>query len=213
MMSREIITGIYKITNLVNGKMYIGQSIDIYKRWKEHNNIAFRTTSKSYNYPLYKAIRKYGIDNFKFEIIEECSIEKLNDKEIYYINKYNTCIFNKNSFGYNMTLGGEGHRGYKHSEESKRKIGEASKGNQYAKGVNIGNQYAKGNKLSEETKKQMGISRKKNVNNGCKYIQCLETGEIQRVNEWKIAGYHNVWRAVKEGKTCCGYHFVYVEIA
>ena len=104
-MSREIITGIYKITNLVNGKMYIGQSIDIYKRWKEHNNIAFRTTSKSYNYPLYKAIRKYGIDNFKFEIIEECSIEKLNDKEIYYINKYNTCIFNKNSFGYNMIFG------------------------------------------------------------------------------------------------------------
>ena len=59
----------------------------------------------------------------------------------------------------------------------------------------------------------MRISRKKNLNNGCKYIQCLETGEIQRVNEWKIAGYHNVWRAVKEGKTCCGYHFVYVEIA
>ena len=154
MMSREIITGIYKITNLVNGKMYIGQSIDIYKRWKEHNNIAFRTTSKSYNYPLYKAIRKYGIDNFKFEIIEECSIEKLNDKEIYYIDKYNTCIFNKNSFGYNMTLGGEGHRGYKHSEETKQKI---SKNHADMSGENC---YCYGKHRSEEIKQKISNSRK-----------------------------------------------------
>ena len=153
-MSREIITGIYKITNLVNGKMYIGQSIDIYKRWKEHNNIAFRTTSKSYNYPLYKAIRKYGIDNFKFEIIEECSIEKLNDKEIYYIDKYNTCIFNKNSFGYNMTLGGEGHRGYKHSEETKQKI---SKNHADMSGENC---YCYGKHRSEEIKQKISNSRK-----------------------------------------------------
>lgn len=104
----EIICGIYKITNLRNGKMYIGQSIDIYNRWLQHyHNI----NKKNHRTLLSSAMKSYGFNNFQFEIIEECSIEELNEKEIYYIQKYNTYYLSENSNGYNMTLGGDGQRG------------------------------------------------------------------------------------------------------
>lgn len=88
--------GIYKITNLLNQKVYIGQSVDIEQRWKKH------CFTKD-NCAIHKAIQKYGEKNFSFEVLEECKQEELNDKEIYYINKYNSY-----TNGYNMTLGGEG---------------------------------------------------------------------------------------------------------
>lgn len=92
---------IYKITNRVNGKVYIGQTrFTVEHKFKQHY--------KNYNIehrqrPLYHAFAKYGIDNFSVETIEECSIEKLNEREIYWIAYYDS--FNK---GYNATLGGSG---------------------------------------------------------------------------------------------------------
>lgn len=97
-----MITGIYKITNLVNGHAYIGQSIDIEKRWKNHKITAYNKNDSGYMYPLYQAIRKYGIEYFSFDILEECEYEKLNEREMYYIQLYNT--YHK---GYNQTLGGD----------------------------------------------------------------------------------------------------------
>ena len=99
--------GIYKITNLINGHSYIGLSTHIEDRWQYHKT--------KYNWErekdklLYKAIIKYGIDNFKFEVLEECSPEQLSDKEKYYIEKYDTY-----HNGYNMTTGGEDHHGESH---------------------------------------------------------------------------------------------------
>lgn len=95
--------GIYKITNLVNGKFYIGQSINIENRWKKHKQISNQENSPCYNYPLYRSIRKYGIDNFSFEIIEICEKKDLNDREIYWIYTLNST--NKN-IGYNICNGG-----------------------------------------------------------------------------------------------------------
>lgn len=97
--------GIYLITNLVNGKQYVGQSIGIAHRWVQHKN------SKE-DYPISKAIRKYGKDNFKFEIIENCLPKDLDEKEKYYIKKYNTVIPN----GYNITYGGN--QGLKYDYEA-----------------------------------------------------------------------------------------------
>jgi len=97
--------GIYLITNLINGKQYVGQSIGIAHRWIEHKN------SKE-NYPISKAIRKYGKDNFKFEIIENCLPKDLDEKEMYYIKKYNTIVPN----GYNITYGGS--QGLKYDYEA-----------------------------------------------------------------------------------------------
>lgn len=92
--------GIYKITNKINNLSYIGQSTQIEQRFREHK--------KSYNWyreknkKLYKDILEYGIDNFSFEILEECSMEELNNREQYYIKYYNTYPDQ-----YNMTPGGQ----------------------------------------------------------------------------------------------------------
>ncbi len=87
--------GIYKITNKINGKVYIGQSIHIEKRWKEH---IFDNRKNSL---IHLAIIKYGKENFSFEVIEECNQKELNQKEQYWIKKYNSF-----ENGYNLTRGG-----------------------------------------------------------------------------------------------------------
>lgn len=94
--------GIYKITNLINGHSYIGQSIDIERRWVQEINASKNINDRGYNYPLMKAFRKHGVNNFSFEIIEECDIKNLDNKEKYWINFYDT-FFN----GYNQTFGGD----------------------------------------------------------------------------------------------------------
>lgn len=93
------IVGIYKITNLINGHCYVGQSRHIHKRWQDHKITSHNKNDKGYNYPLYKAFRKYGLVNFSFEIIEECTVEELNEKEHYWIKKL--------SPEYNQTEGGD----------------------------------------------------------------------------------------------------------
>lgn len=91
---------IYKITNLTNEKVYIGKTDrDVETRWREHK----RHAKDLKHIPLYKAILKYGIENFKIETIEECSSEVLDERESYWISFYNAYFD-----GYNCTLGGEG---------------------------------------------------------------------------------------------------------
>lgn len=94
--------GIYKITNLVNGKCYIGQSTNIKKRWSAHKSDAFNKKSVTYHYPLYRAFRKYGIEHFSFEVLEECPSELLDEKEIFFIKQYNAY----GDGGYNQDEGG-----------------------------------------------------------------------------------------------------------
>ncbi len=115
---------IYKITNTVNNKAYIGQTKqEPEKRWKSHKN------SIHYNNGcplLCKAFRKYGIDKFKFEIIVICFDNSLNKMEEHYIKKYNTFGIN----GYNATKGGEPgafFTGKKHTPENIQKIKQHSK--------------------------------------------------------------------------------------
>lgn len=94
---------IYKITNNINKKVYIGQTNDIDRRFKEHKRCGSYEENEKL---LYRAINKYGIDNFSFDIIEG-PIKNYNEREIYWINYYNSFVANKNSWGYNMTPGGE----------------------------------------------------------------------------------------------------------
>lgn len=93
---------IYKITNKINDKIYVGKTLDtIENRWREHKNDYQKRRNEKR--PLYSAMRKYGIDNFFIEKIEECSIDEINSREIYWIKYYNSF---KN--GYNATKGGDG---------------------------------------------------------------------------------------------------------
>lgn len=94
--------GIYKITNKINNKIYIGCSINIEHRWSQHKWESQNSKLPTYNYSLHQAFRKYGIENFSFEIIEECEESLLNEKEIYWIDFYNS--YQK---GYNETKGGD----------------------------------------------------------------------------------------------------------
>lgn len=87
-------TGIYKITNKKDGKIYIGQSTDISRRIAEHKKARFQTID---NY-----INCLGVENFDFEVLEECPVDRLGDRERFYIEKYQS-----KEYGYNLQTGGK----------------------------------------------------------------------------------------------------------
>ena len=92
-------TGIYKITCLINNKSYIGQSVSIKRRWTTHQRELARGIH--YNQYLQNAYNKYGKDSFTYEILELCPKEKLNERERFYVK-----IFDSFENGYNCDLGG-----------------------------------------------------------------------------------------------------------
>ena len=93
---------IYKITNQINGKLYIGKTLEsIEHRWKQHISDSKKENIK--NRPLYSAFNKYGIENFTIEPIEECEVKDIDERERYWIE-----YFNSFENGYNATLGGDG---------------------------------------------------------------------------------------------------------
>ena len=94
---------IYKVTNKINGKIYIGKTYNFEKRRREH------IYDIENELPFHRALKKYGTDNFEWEIIDTgISDNEIKEKEIYWIKKLNTCVHFPNSNGYNITLGGEG---------------------------------------------------------------------------------------------------------
>lgn len=135
---------IYKITNKLNLKIYIGKcQCSIEARFKQHCSRAEHWYDKKqdFNSHLYPAMVKDGIENFKIEQIEECQNSKLGAREKYYIKLLDA---QNPEVGYNIAAGGESFwEGHKHSAETKKKIGEHS-----AK-INLGKH------LSEETKEKI----------------------------------------------------------
>ena len=119
-VTRIPICGIYRITNLINGKVYVGQSRDINKRWRDHKSSI--KLSRCY---LYNAIREYGIENFAFDIIEECDIEQLDNLERKHIVRFNSI----RPCGYNVESGGNANKVI--SLEQKRRHSESIKGNHF----------------------------------------------------------------------------------
>jgi len=114
-MEGVLLEGIYQIKNSVNGKCYIGQSKDIKNRFMRHK--ANLRHNNHVNKHLQAAWNRYGEKVFEFNIIEECCANELNVRESYWIK-----FFKSDSSGYNMDSGGDGIRGYKHSEEEIEKM-------------------------------------------------------------------------------------------
>lgn len=135
---------IYKITNLINGKVYIGQTIStIQKRFSKHCG--------GENQLISRAIKKYGVDNFKVEEIDRADTrEELDEKEVYWIKHYNSRTPN----GYNVEGGGTKNKEI--SSETRAKLSEANKGEKAP-------WYGK--HLTEETKRKLSESHK----GKCKY--------------------------------------------
>lgn len=188
-----MICGIYKIECMVNGKVYIGQSQDIERRWGRHKREL--ENGEHNNNHLQAAFNKYRADNFTWEIIEECEESLLDDKEIFYIEKYDS--YNREK-GYNQTIGGGGTRGFNRefSEEHRRKIGEAKKGEKnpmYGRTGEKNPMYGKGKK-----------------------VICLETGiiysTIREAGRELNLHYQSIYKVCRgKRKTTGGYHFKYVD--
>ena len=98
-LGTAIVCGIYKITNQETGECYIGQAVDIAKRWKDHAKCGLGIDTPANN-KLYKAIQEYGIWNFSWELLEKCNKEQLNEKEYFYIDLYDS-----KNYGYNSSSG------------------------------------------------------------------------------------------------------------
>jgi group I intron endonuclease len=143
---------IYKITNLLNGKSYYGQTRQPPKRrWSQHKGAA----KKGGKMILYNAIRQYGVENFSFNVVHECkTLDELNAKEIEYIASNNTLAPN----GYNASKGGDN---YEKTPETCKKISESNKGRiitpEWRK--NMSN-ARKGKTITEEARKNMQNAQK-----------------------------------------------------
>ena len=180
---------VYKISNDINGKVYIGiteQTVET--RWKGHLFSAQQKTNRH----LYNAMNKYGIEHFNIEVIEDniTSKQELLEKEIFYISKYNST---DNNFGYNMTHGGDTnpmsceitkrkHRKSMQSEKTRKKISESMK------------KYRSEHGFSEEHRKHLSESAKGNHNWGTgdtRSIPCycvLDSGESYHFHNYRQAG-------------------------
>lgn len=127
---------VYLVTNLINGKQYVGKTAhSLEARRKCHFE------ERNDNTPFHNALKKYGFENFEWlTLFNGCDENFLFEEEMEFIKEHNTKVPN----GYNLTDGGEGSCGYKHSKETRRKMSEARKGK----------------KFTEETRRKMSVSRK-----------------------------------------------------
>ena len=154
-MNRAI--GIYSIVNNINGKVYIGQSIDIYKRWKAH----IHRDSMSL---IHRAIQKYGEQNFTFSIIKSVSSDSpinrilLNCYECFFIKQYDATNRDK---GYNITSGGNSFT-HSVSAETRKKIGDKNRGRKHSpEAISKIRASNLGRKHSAETKRKIAEGQKK----------------------------------------------------
>lgn len=161
---------IYIITNKVNGKQYVGiTKNDIQQRFDQH---IYESNHNHTNRVLCKAIRKYGKYNFSIKLLESIEDEKLaKETEIFYISKYKTHIEHEECNGYNMTIGGDGVKGFTITEETRAKLSAAFSGENHPfYGKHLSDEHKMncsmvklGIKKSQSTRKNMSESKKKPV--------------------------------------------------
>jgi len=170
-------SGIYKIVNIVNSKIYVGRAVNLYSRWTEHKHCL--RYDKHENQYLQRAWNKYGEDNFEFEVIELCKENVLCQREHYWATLLNS---HNRKYGYNIAETGEigtvrmktesiqkrqqkrkenaKKRGYWFSDETKKRMIESNKGRKMSE-ENIQKLIKRniGRKASEETRKKQSLAK------------------------------------------------------
>lgn len=191
---------IYKIINLINWKLYIGlsTSFDPNDRWKNHISTAYCKSDENYKRPICRALRKYKSENFKFEVIREYqSFDELKSAETKYIAFFGT----KNPFfGYNLTDGGDGTVGYKHTAEAKKKMSKTRK----ERGIFAGEKNPfYGKTHSDENKKIISEVVKNAIKNGAhderiKNLKVLNDEQEKEVRQQYATGKYSLADLAKE---------------
>lgn len=211
-------SGIYCIENLLNHKKYIGQSVNVFCRWRQHKQSLNNNTH--FNDYLQKSWNKYGESNFNFFIIEFCDIDQLDRLEIFYIDLYQTLNRDK---GFNLISGGKFNKAY--TSEVCQKISDALKGHHVSEitrkkisenhaDVSGQNNGMYGKKHSSEAKNKVSqanagrISSRRNRTNVC----CIETECVfdDATTAAKALNLDSggILKCCKgERKTCGGYHW------
>jgi len=154
---------VYLITNLVNKKVYVGKTErSLESRWKEH----VRSSKRKTNQPIRRAIKKYGDNSFSIQILNDTTDPMF----LRWLERFWIAVFNSRDpyVGYNLTEGGEGVSGYKHSPEALAKVSAALKGRTYSPETRAlwsaqrkGNKSRTGQKRTEEEKLKSSIALKK----------------------------------------------------
>jgi group I intron endonuclease len=151
-----IASGIYQIKNLVNGKVYIGSSVNIKARWNTHKSSLRKNLHHSP--ALQRAWNKYGPDAFEFSILEIVEDQsKIFERETHYVAKFNSA---NGRDGYNTLVVGGSAAGYRHSDEAREKMSQAQKSIPYEKRLEYCVSF-KGKKHTEETKLKMSLNSKR----------------------------------------------------
>lgn len=147
-------TGIYKILNKVNNKVYIGSAIDIKKRWRDHKWHLIH--AKHHNSHLQSSFNKYGLDVFEFLILSECPVEELLIKEKEYIKLFNS---DNNQFGYNVNDPEHTFLNKKHNEKTKMLLSKQKLGDKNPMFGKFGDKHHFYNKNhSIESRNKMSVS-------------------------------------------------------
>jgi group I intron endonuclease len=197
---------IYKIINQINKKEYVGCTITtLKKRFEEH---AWRCVKTDSYTKFCNSIRKYGVENFGIELIEECDVDVIYNRERYYIN-----LFETYDTGLNSTIGGEGCLGYKHSKEIKEKISQILKDGRSHKGKTYEEIY--GDRINHE-KEIRRISVKKSWDNLSEDEKKERTKKLQettqRKSKYGIELVSEIKNKIKEGLTYKQFKELYPEV-
>ncbi len=186
-------TGIYRIRNIKNGKIYIGQSVNISHRWACH---LYDLRHNRHGNPYLQRAYNKDPDSFVFEIICQCEEKDLNEIEAALIKKYNTT---NDKFGYNISNGGDGQGSM--SESTKAKLSAAKMGNKSMCGV----------RLTDEWKKHLSEAQPHKRKIICVETQVVYDSGHDAAQKTGVNRSHIVSCCTKHKKSAGGYHWAYYE--
>ena len=203
---------IYKITNLINGKVYIGKTSE--KTIEERFKIHIKDSKKEHceKRPLYDAMNKYGIENFIIEEVESgLTDEEACIREEYWIKQYNSYIGFENCNGYNATLGGDGKRLYNYKEIA-QKYQELKSVKDTAKYFNCDKKVIRlacnENNLSILDNKPRKQLKRIDIKTGeIKYYSCITEASQDIPGKQPETARKNISRAINRGSSGYGYYW------